>query len=427
MGLVRVIKGVVIVYDLKLSIWGDLPCILLLYIDGYIFLNCVELSRVEFNPYLAKILIFWQEIPFMQNKNDQINTLIELNDELENYFQNTIIPQLFVDANLILRKFTPPAMRQFKLALTDVGRPFGEIKENFRFPAIIENIQHVIDSGEILEKEIQTTDLRWYQMNVLPYVIKKEKRTNGVIITFVEVTRRIKDLKEQEKLIAEHEMLLDTISHDIKTPLTSMGLTIEMLKKVPEKGMDRFPLLLKKVESSLVNMQQIINDLSSSRLKEHNFKGEQELLNFEHIVEDVRLTLAPLIEESKAVIKSEIGVSEIVFVRRKLRSMVYNLVNNAIKYASADRRPYILIKTEQDGEFIVISVTDNGSGIPERDLDSIYTKYLRLNNSVEGSGVGLYLVNEIVKNSEGKITVESELGKGTTFRISFKSEPHLAS
>jgi len=359
----------------------------------------------------------------MQNKNDQINTLIDLNDELENYFQNTIIPQLFVDANLILRKFTPPAMRQFKLALTDVGRPFGDIKENFRFPAIIENIQQVIDSGEILEKEIQTTDLRWYQMNVLPYVIRKESRTNGVIITFVEVTRRIKDLKEQEKLIAEHEMLLDTISHDIKTPLTSMGLTIEMLKKVPEKGMDRFPRLLQKIENSLINMQQIINDLSSSRLKEHNFKGEEELLNFEHIVEDVRLALAPLVEESKAIIKSEIGVSEIVFVRRKLRSMVYNLVNNAIKYASAERRPEISIKTEQDGDKMVISVADNGSGIAEKDLDSIFAKYHRLTDSVEGSGVGLYLVKEIVKNSEGKITVESEIGKGTIFTIVLKLDP----
>ncbi|MGB4401036.1 MAG: PAS domain-containing protein, partial [Daejeonella sp.] len=56
----------------------------------------------------------------MQNKNEQISTLIELNDELENYFRNTIIPQLFVDAHLILRKFTPPAMRQFSLALADV-------------------------------------------------------------------------------------------------------------------------------------------------------------------------------------------------------------------------------------------------------------------------------------------------------------------
>ncbi|TKC04436.1 sensor histidine kinase [Pedobacter frigoris] len=361
----------------------------------------------------------------MENKIKQISTLIELNDELENYFRNTIIPQLFVDAQLILRKFTPPAMKQFSLALTDVGRPIADIKENFRFPAIVDNIQHVIDTGEILEKEIQTTDMRWYQMNVLPYLVQKENKTNGVIITFVEVTRRIKDLKEQEKLIAEHEMLLDTISHDIKTPLTSLGLSIEMLKKVPEKGMDRFPLLLEKVENSLFNMQQIIDELTTSRLKEHRFQAVEELLDFEHILEDVRLTLAPQIEESGAVIKSDIGVSEIVFVRRKLRSMIYNLVSNAIKYKSPERKPEIHIRTEREGDFMVISVIDNGTGIAEKDLDTIFSKYHRLTELIEGSGVGLYLVSEIVKNSGGKIAVESDPGKGSVFRIYLKLEPQL--
>jgi two-component system phosphate regulon sensor histidine kinase PhoR len=53
----------------------------------------------------------------------------------------------------------------------------------------------------------------WYQMNILPYKVFKEEKTNGVIITFVDITDRIRDLKEQEKLIAEHELLLDTIAH----------------------------------------------------------------------------------------------------------------------------------------------------------------------------------------------------------------------
>ncbi|WP_240775043.1 PAS domain-containing protein [Pedobacter xixiisoli] len=77
----------------------------------------------------------------MDNKNQQIKELIELNDELENYFRNTIIPQLFVDAHLILRKFTPPAMKQFSLNVDDVGRSISDNKDNIRFPSIVENIQ----------------------------------------------------------------------------------------------------------------------------------------------------------------------------------------------------------------------------------------------------------------------------------------------
>ena len=103
----------------------------------------------------------------MLNKDDQIEDLIELNeelvelnDDLENYFRNTIIPQLFVDGDFVLKKFTPPAMKQFNLAKGDVGKSICDIKDNFRFPTIIDDIQQVIDCNEILEKEIQTTDLR---------------------------------------------------------------------------------------------------------------------------------------------------------------------------------------------------------------------------------------------------------------------------
>lgn len=356
----------------------------------------------------------------MEDQSDQINTLIELNDELENYFRNTIIPQLFVDAHLILRKFTPPAMRQFKLALTDVGRPISDLKENLRFPAIVDNILHVIESGEILEKEIQTTDMRWYQMNIIPYVLVKENKTNGVIITFVEITMRIKDFKEQEKLISEHEMLLDTISHDIKSPLTALNLTVQMLKMAPERGMEKFPFLVDNLESSLVNMQHVITELTKSRWQKYRYEAVQELLNVEHIIEDVRMTLAPQINESHAIVSSNIGASEIVFVRRKLRSLLYNLVNNAIKYASPGRRPEILIKTEEEDGHMIISVIDNGIGIARENFKTIFGKYQRFSDSADGNGVGLYLVKEIVNSVEGKITVESEVGIGSIFKVSLK-------
>jgi len=357
----------------------------------------------------------------MNNQKQQISTLIDLNEELENYFRNTIIPQLFVDSDLVLRKFTPPAMRQFNLKLEDLGKPIGEIKDNFRFPNILENIQSVIDTNELLEKEIQTTDMRWYQMNIIPYIIQKSNLTNGVIITFVEITMRIRDLKEQEKLIVEHELLLDTISHDIKTPLTSLGLTIEMLKRLPEKGMERFPILLEKVENSLMKMQDIVHELTDSRQADHRYSAIAELLNIEHVLEDVRLTLAPQLLESNAVLTSHIYHSEIVFVRRKLRSILYNLVSNSIKYSAAEKTPQIVITTNHVDEYMVISVKDNGMGIPKKDLEKIFTKYERLANAVEGTGVGLFLVREIVNLSGGKITVESEVGVGSTFTVCLKA------
>jgi two-component system phosphate regulon sensor histidine kinase PhoR len=357
----------------------------------------------------------------MQRKDLQIEQLTELNDELENYFRNTIIPQLFIDDNLILQKFTPPAMKHFNLSLNDQGRSISDIKDNFRFPSIIENIQQVIDSNEILEKEIQTTDLRWYQMNIIPYVELKSNKTDGVIITFVEITMRIKDLKEQEKLISDHETLLDTISHDIKTPLTSLILSIDLFKNVSPEDPKQYELLLKTVESSIRKMQNIINELSNTRKDEHKYKAEEELLDFGNILEDVRLTLSDNIKESGAVIKTKINVSEITFSRRKLRSIIYNLVSNAIKFKSPDGKPEIFISTTRENDFIIISVKDKGKGIDATKHDAIFSKYFRMENAIEGSGIGLYLVKEIVNNSGGKILLESQPGKGSEFRVYLKA------
>ena len=358
----------------------------------------------------------------MSDKNQQIQTLIELNDELENYFRNTIIPQLFIDGDLKLQKFTPPAMRQFRLSPDDIGRSVTDIKDNFRFPTIIDNIQQVINSNEILEKEIQTTDFRWYQMNIIPYVKRKDNKTDGVIITFVEITMRIKDLKEQEKLIADHEILLDTISHDIKNPLTNLALAIAQFKQASPDDKKKFQALLKIVDNALTKMHKLINELTEVRKEEHKYKAEEELLNFEHILEDVRLTLNDNIVEAGAIIKSEITVSEVTFSRRKLRTILYNLVNNALKFRSPGRRPEIFIKTTKDKDFIVISVKDNGIGINAGNFEAIFSKYYRLENAIEGSGIGLYLVKEIVSSSGGKILLESQLGKGTEFKVYLKAD-----
>ena len=356
----------------------------------------------------------------MPGKNEQLQELIDHNDLLENYFRNTIIPQLFVDGELRLQKFTPPAMKQFNLSASDVGKPINDIKDNFRFPSIIDNIQHVIENNEILEKEIQTTDLRWYQMNIIPYVKMRDNKTDGVIITFVEITMRIKDLKEQEKLIADHEILLDTISHDIKNPLANLVMAIELFKDVSPNDEREFKSLLKIVDSALTKMNKLIIELTEVRREEHKYKTEEELLNFEHILEDVRLTLSDNIIAANAIITSEINFSEITFSRRKIRSIVYNLINNAIKFRSSERQLKIVVTTNKEKEFIVISVKDNGIGIDESKFDAIFSKYYRSENAIEGTGIGLYLVKEIVSNAGGKVLVKSQLDKGTEFQVYLK-------
>ncbi len=355
-------------------------------------------------------------------KDEQIIELIQLNEDLENYFNNTIIPQLFVDADLILRKFTPPAMKQFNLKPEFMGMAIEDIKDNFRFPTLIHNINSVIATGKILEKEIQTTDLKWFQMNILPYHVRNENRTNGVIITFVDITPRVRDLEEQEKLLLEHELLLDTIAHDIKNPIVVINLTLELIKNFEDKNSDKFLTLLQNHEKSLIEIKKVIFDLTERRWGEQRYHATAELIDLPNIIEDVRLSLAPQIIESDIQIKQNLKVSEITFVRRKLRSVLYNLINNAIKYTPVSRSAAILVSSYEESDYVVISVRDNGIGMTAENQKTIFEKFKRISKSVEGSGVGLYLVNTIVTQAGGKIEIHSEPDKGTEIKVMLKNE-----
>ncbi|RYD96254.1 MAG: GHKL domain-containing protein [Sphingobacteriales bacterium] len=353
----------------------------------------------------------------MQKQKDQIMNLKASNELLENYFSNTIIPQLFVDADLILRKFTPPAMKQFSLKEDFIGKSMEDIRENFRFPTIIDNIHTVIATGKILEKEVQTTDRHWYQMNILPYIKKANNKANGVIITFVDITPRIRDLKEQEKMVAEQELLLDTIAHDIKNPLLAQTLTFELMKRLPEATSGELSKLIAGLERSLHNIKEVIDGLVSSHWDKQRHEASEELLDFESILEDVRLSLAIPIQENGAIITTSINFSEFKFIRRKLRSILYNLISNAIKYTPSERNPEINVATESHDNLLLIKITDNGIGLSDDAKKSIFEKFKRVEKSVEGTGVGLYLVYAMVTNHGGKIEIDSELGKGSLFKV----------
>lgn len=356
----------------------------------------------------------------MISKNKELEKLTKLHEDLDNYFSNTIIPQLFIDTNLLLRKFTPPAMKQFKLKEEFFGKKIAEIKQISNLPSIVSDIKVVITTGKSLEKEIQTKDMKWYQMNILPYVVRRENRVNGVIITFIDITKRISDLKEQERLIAAHELLLDTISHDIKNPLLGLGLTVEMLLKLSEKNMERLPFLIDNAEKSFIGMKNVVEDLIVSRREKYEQSNVEELIDINNVFEDVCLALANQIIETDAIITQGTPGFEVKFVRRKLRSVLYNLISNAIKYTAPNTQPHILFSCSKKDGYINLSVTDNGIGISSEKISSIFDKFSRLEKHYEGTGVGLYLVNTMVKEAGGRVEVQSKPGRGSIFTICLK-------
>ncbi|MEO7317038.1 MAG: ATP-binding protein [Ginsengibacter sp.] len=349
--------------------------------------------------------------------------LQELNEELENYFANTIIPQLFIDGDLKLRKFTPPAMKQFTLTDADINKDIHDLVDNIKYPTIIENITEVIKSRKTFEKEVQTTDNRWFQMNILPYIIRKENRTNGVIITFVDITNRLDTLKELEKLNADHETFMYAVSHDIKQPLSTIVLLADLLAKArTDNNTERFTKGIESLKRAATNMKIMLEDFTEHIKGEPGPSIQNEILNIESICHDVILALRDRIHEKGVTINTQFNQSEIRFPGKNLRSILYNILNNAIKYKKPGKPIKILIKTQRIKDYVLLTIQDNGIGIDKKDQKMIFKKFTRINSKpkVEGTGMGLYIVSKMIKNNQGKIELESTPGKGSTFKLYFK-------
>jgi signal transduction histidine kinase len=174
------------------------------------------------------------------------------------------------------------------------------------------------------------------------------------------------------------------------------------------------------IHVSISKFNNTIKDLTEITKVQKDLNEDLEYVSFTEITEDIKRDIQKLIEESGVVLKEVYEVQQIVYAKKNLRSVLYNLLTNGIKYRSPERSPQILIHTYQEEAFIVVSVEDNGLGLNAVQQSKLFTMFKRMHTHVDGSGIGLYIVKRIVENNGGKIEVESEPGKGTTFKVYFK-------
>lgn len=357
-----------------------------------------------------------------ETPRDDARKLRKLNFDLENYFSNTIIPQLFVDSDLILRIFTPPAMKQFSLTYDHIGKNIAEVRDNLRYPYVVEDIQSVINnSNKLLEKEVQTTDGRWFQMNIVPYLEHETDQINGVIITFVDITRRLLAIRNLERLNSRHETLMYALSHDIRQPISAITLIADGLLLAHERNNTaQFKKWIGTLKQSSKSLETLVEDFTSGKWEENGKSSGEETLNIKEICEDILSSLKVEIKENKVKVTTKLEVAEIKFPKNNLRSVIYNLVHNAIKFSDPKKPSRIRIATESLNGYVIFCVQDNGLGISEEDQRRVFKKSSRLNEDIMGTGMGLYVVKRMVEDNEGRIKLESEKGVGTTIKVFFK-------
>jgi PAS domain S-box-containing protein len=215
-----------------------------------------------------------------------------------------------------------------------------------------------------------------------------------------------------------------TASHDLKAPISNIeGLMNALNKFISEenKTNEKVKTIMGLTYNSINRFKETIKDLTD--IAKVQSDGEEDLseLSFKEMLEDVKLNIQPLIDESDARFSEDFSQAPgIYFSKKNLRSILYNLVSNAIKYRSPDRPVNISVTSSRpDQAHILLSVQDNGLGIKEDDKPKVFMMFKRLHQHVEGTGIGMAIVKKIIDNNGGKIEVESEIGQGTTFKIYF--------
>ena len=207
------------------------------------------------------------------------------------------------------------------------------------------------------------------------------------------------------------------VSHELKTPLTSIKGWAYTLK---EDSSDEELLKdgLNIIEQESDRLAQMVNDLLDfSRLLNKKVKLEKKTIDMVQFLQALEMQFKPraIAENKNFYIKSNVKSLKYLNDPDKLRQVFINLLDNAFKFTSEDGT--IKIDLKDMGENFVVSVIDDGDGIPEKDREHVFEKFYRGDTKKSHTGIGLSIVHQIVKLSGGDIKLVSEVGKGTSFII----------
>jgi two-component system, OmpR family, phosphate regulon sensor histidine kinase PhoR len=283
----------------------------------------------------------------------------------------------------------------------------------------VAQVEHVLNTGEDLETEMRLKDkngnFKWHLCRLTP--IKDE---DGSITSWLSSSTEIQKLKEEEE---RKEGFLKLVSHELKTPVTSIKgyvqLLLSMLQK-ESKVETEVPVkpYLNRIESQVERLIRLISEmLDLSRIEQNELELQREEFNLNKQVEEIVEDLTYSNKDIEVKIEHDCDCN-VVADKDRIGQVIINFVNNALKYSPDDNRVEVKIFREQEDN-VAVSVKDFGIGIDEKEQQQIFKRFYRVagnnDDTYAGFGIGLYLSSEIIERHKGRIFVNSTLGEGSEF------------
>jgi two-component system phosphate regulon sensor histidine kinase PhoR len=288
------------------------------------------------------------------------------------------------------------------------------VMEAFRLHALSEIVEKLKTEQHVLDFELEVPALKskWVQVSAST-ILDENKRRLGAVLVFHDVTR----LKQLENTRQE---FVANVSHELRTPLSMIKGYAETLLSGAISDPEVSTRYLQTIERHADRLAHLINDLLTiSQLESGRINLNLAPIKLGSVVDSVFQELRARADAHAVTTENRIA-SDVTVVADgdRLRQVFLNLIENAIKYGKKGGR--VAVSVEQpDANMIQVSVSDDGPGIPPDALPRIFERFYRVDKArsreAGGTGLGLAIVKHIVQCHGGKVWVESELGKGSTF------------
>lgn len=239
-----------------------------------------------------------------------------------------------------------------------------------------------------------------------------------------QICRRFNEMLGRMKVMdASRQEFVSNVSHELKTPLTSMKVLADSINSMPDAPKELYQEFMGDITSEIERETKIINDLLSLvKMDKSAADLNVASVNMNELLEQILKRLQPIADKQQVEIVLEsfrpvtAEVDEV-----KITLAITNLVENAIKYNRTDGEGWVHVSLNADHQYLYLKVEDSGIGIPEECLDQIYERFYRVDKShsreIGGTGLGLAITRNCILMHRGAIKAHSVLGEGTTFDV----------
>ena len=343
--------------------------------------------------------------------NAQIAQVNESKSRVEAVFLSMFEGVMVVDAQGSISLMNKSLKNFLQIEQDPLGKKPIEAVRNLQIQDIVESI--LKSEGGLISREISILFPEEKVLLVHAASIRKDVNTEGAVLVFHDVT----NLRKLEKI---RQDFVANVSHELRTPISSIKGFTETLLAGALKDKENAVDFLKIILADSNRLASLIDDLLNlSKIESGKLEMEKKSCKLLPIIEKVIASLKAQIENEKITMHLDIpeNIPNILADETRIKQVFLNLIENAVKYNRPNGE--ISILAQESDNFVKISITDTGIGIPSKDQPRLFERFYRVDKArsreLGGTGLGLSIVKHIVQAHDGEVSLESIEGQGSTF------------